>query len=367
MPVRDARRKPPPASPRWRERMHDGRRAFEQRDPNCRRRAPAPWVPSRSGRSAARSAATPFKASAWPNSLRFSSDGSGVLDHRRYALPAPRPTATMLFHAERASASSRTSSSEAPTCRSGGPERPACDARPRRPPPPRERRTEDEGGRQAWRAHRRRPPPGQAAAGLGSRQRGGTGAGPKISSRETGKVPWAISENLSRKARNWALAASVRSGPFHAAEFLDDCTQLVHLPAVRCFSADANEASRALGAVVLPKSAALKIRQIGGKRQGLVGGKRAEQPGRVRDAELVRPPRRGRLRRGGQAAPAATPSGLLVRTLQGSVGRGQLRAIRRAGRPGGWGEPRVRSRRRRCAHERLRVRRNGRQLARRRW
>jgi hypothetical protein len=57
------------------------------------------------------------------------------------------------------------------------------------------------------------------------------------------------------------------------------------------------------------ESAALRARQIGGKLQAPVERKRAEQPGRVRDAELVRLPLLGRLRRGGHSAPAASPPG----------------------------------------------------------
>jgi hypothetical protein len=110
----------------------------------------------------------------------------GVLDHLRREVPAPMRTATVLFHAERASTRSRASASDMPVRRAtsasasprGAPlERRSATAF----PPPREHRTEDEEGR-----------PGALM-----------GAAPQ--------------PNLLMKSRHLALAASVRSGPFHAA------------------------------------------------------------------------------------------------------------------------------------------------------
>ena len=86
------------------------------------RRAAGPQLPS--ARSSAvgaessrrmRTRSTPAKADACANSVTFSSTGSGVLDHERRALPAPSRTATMLRHAERASAKSKMSCSDIPS------------------------------------------------------------------------------------------------------------------------------------------------------------------------------------------------------------------------------------------------------------
>jgi hypothetical protein len=56
-----------------------------------------------------RARSTAPKAEACCSSQRSSSAGSGVLDHFRRALPAPRRTATTLFHAERTNARARKS------------------------------------------------------------------------------------------------------------------------------------------------------------------------------------------------------------------------------------------------------------------
>ena len=101
-------------------------------------------------------------------------------------------------------------------------------------------------------------------------------------------------------------------GPCHIGELLpiprgrvfDDRTQLVHLPAGRWHPANANEAGRALGCVVLPKGATLKTHQIGGGRQTPErGGERAEQAGRIRDTEVVRLLLHSRLRASSRCPP----------------------------------------------------------------
>jgi hypothetical protein len=76
----------------------------------------------------------------------------GVLDHFRRALPALRRTATVLFHAERASSRSRESASDIPALRAASASAPPAGAPLVRSSatassPLRERRTEDEGGR----------------------------------------------------------------------------------------------------------------------------------------------------------------------------------------------------------------------------
>ena len=164
----------------------------------------------------------------------------GVLDHLRREVPAPMRTATVLFHAERASTRSRASASDMPVRRAT-----SASASPRGAPL--ERRSSpllESIARKTRRGARARswaPPPTKPANEVAT-----------LGPRRVGEV--------------WAVPCS---------RVLDDCTRLVRHPTGRRFPADSSEASRAFRCVVLLKRAALVAPQIRRERHAPVRRKRA--------------------------------------------------------------------------------------------